>query len=268
MLFPAPQRIRAILLDIEGTTTPVTFVYDVLFPYAAGKLERFIHQHFHDPNLATHFEQLKQQHIADRDPGLLEWREDSEEDQIHSLIAYARWLMERDSKLTPLKAIQGTIWAEGYARGELHGQVYPDVPRALRGWRQLDKRVYMYSSGSELAQKLLFQSTNYGDLTSLLQGFFDTRVGTKFDARSYLEIARRVSCDPQQVLFVSDSRKELEAAHSAGMSTVLAIRSDDRAPGPVGFVTIHSFDEIFREWTNESFREWTSFSDGGDNQSR
>jgi enolase-phosphatase E1 len=138
--------------------------------------------------------------IADRDPGLPDWREDSKENQIRSLIAYARWLMERDSKLTPLKAIQGEIWAEGYARGELHGQIYPDVPPALRRWKQLGKHGYIYSSGSELAQKLLFQSTDYGDLTSLLQGFFDTRVRPKFDARSYLEIAGRVSCDSQQLL--------------------------------------------------------------------
>lgn len=245
MPFPPPERVPVILLDIEGTTTPVTLVYDVLFPYAARKLEHFIHRHFHDANLGIHFDQLKQHRFADRDPSLPEWREDSEEDRVHSLTVYARWLMERDSKLTPLKEIQGKIWEEGYIHGELRGQVYPDVPPALHRWRQLGKRIYIYSSGSELAQRLLFESTDYGDLTPLLQGFFDTRVGPKFDPRSYSEIAGRVFCNPQQVLYVSDSPKELEAAQLAGMSTLLAIRSDVGAPGPVGFATIHSFDEIF-----------------------
>jgi enolase-phosphatase E1 len=245
MPFPEPERIRAILLDIEGTTTPVAFVYEVLFPYAARNLDRFIRQHFHDAEIRPRLDELKEQRIAGEIADLPAWHEHAEEAQIDSLVAYAQWLVKRDSKVTALKTIQGRIWEEGYARGELRGRVYPDVPPALRRWRQQGKRVYIYSSGSELAQKLLFRSTDYGDLTTLLQGFFDTSIGPKSDSRSYVEIASRISSPPQQVLFVSDSSKELEEAQFAGMWSALAIRSIDSSPRSTSFMTIHSFDEIF-----------------------
>jgi enolase-phosphatase E1 len=245
MPFPAPERIRAILLDIEGTTTPTTFVYNVLFPYAAEEMNRFIERHFRDPATRPYLEQIREQRVADGGPDRPAWREDSEKAYMDSLVAYARWLMERDSKITALKVLQAQIWEQGYATGELHGQVYPDVPPALRRWKAQGKRVDIYSSGSELAQKLLFQSTNFGDLTPLLNGFFDTRIGPKTDTQSYLGIARRISYNPQEVLFVSDSSKELEAARLAGMSTALAVRSDTRATLPFDSSAIHSFDEIF-----------------------
>lgn len=245
MPFPDPERIRAILLDIEGTTTPAAFVYDVLFPYAVKRLDGFVHEHFRDAEMWPHLAQLREQRLADANSDVPAWRENSEEAQIDSLVAYARWLMKRDNKATALKAVQGKIWEEGYARGELRGQVYPDVAAALRRWRQQGKHVYIYSSGSELAQRLLFQTTDYGDLTPLLAGFFDTRVGPKTDPRSYQEIASRMLCAPQKVLFVSDSLNELEAAQPTGMLTALSVRSLDSAPASAKFVTIHSFDEIF-----------------------
>lgn len=245
MPFPDPERIRGILLDIEGTTTPAAFVYDVLFPYAAKRLDGFVHEHFRDAEMWPHLAQLKEQRLADANSDVPAWRENSEEAQIDSLVAYARWLMKRDNKATALKAVQGKIWEEGYERGELHGQVYPDVGPALRRWRQQGKHVYIYSSGSQLAQRLLFQTTDYGDLTPLLAGFFDTRVGPKTDPRSYQKIASRMLCAPQKVLFVSDSLSELEAAEPTGMLTALSVRSLDSAPASAKFVTIHSFDEIF-----------------------
>jgi enolase-phosphatase E1 len=166
-------QIRAILLDIEGTTTPIGFVYDVLFPYAARNLDRYFRQHFHDLETAPYFAQLKEQRMrsADSYTNVPDWHNDSVDAEIGSLVSYAQWLMQRDSKLTALKVLQGNIWQEGYAHGELCGQVYPDVPSALRRWREHNKSVYIYSSGSELAQKLLFQTTEYGDLTRLLRGF-------------------------------------------------------------------------------------------------
>jgi enolase-phosphatase E1 len=245
MPFPDPERIRAILLDIEGTTTSTAFVHDVLFPYAAERLDGFVHERFQDAEMRPHFAQFKEQRLADANSDLPAWHEDSEEDQMDSLVAYARWLMKRDSKAAALKAVQGKIWEEGYARGELHGQVYADVAPALRRWRQQGKPVYIYSSGSELAQRLLFQTTDYGDLTHLIAGFFDTRVGPKTDPRSYQEIASRMLCTPQKVLFVSDSLNELEAAQSTGIQTALSVRSSGSTSAPAKFVTIRSFDEIF-----------------------
>lgn len=245
MPFPDPERIRAILLDIEGTTTPTAFVYDVLFPYAAERLGGFVHEHFQDAEMRPHLAQFKEQRLADANPDVPAWRENSEEAEVGSLVAYARWLMERDSKATALKAVQGKIWEEGYARGALRGQVYPDVAPALQRWQHQGKLVYIYSSGSELAQKLLFQTTDYGDLTHLIAGFFDTRVGPKTDPRSYQEITTRMLCTPQKVLFVSDSLNELEAAQGTGMLTALSVRSSGSTTAPAKFVTVRSFDEIF-----------------------
>lgn len=245
MPFPGPERIRAILLDIEGTTTPTAFVYDVLFSYAAERLSTFVHEHFQDAEMRTHFAQLKEQRLADANSDLPVRCESSEEAQIDSLVEYARWLMKRDSKATALKAIQGKIWEEGYAHGKLRGQVYSDVAPAFQRWRQQGKQIYIYSSGSELAQRLLFQTTDYGNLTHLIAGFFDTRVGSKTDPRSYQEIATRMLCTPQKILFVSNSLGELEAAQPIGMLTALSFRSLDSAPASAKFMTIHSFDEIF-----------------------
>jgi len=245
MRLPDPEQIRAILLDIEGTTTPASFVYDVLFPYAAQELNRFLHRHIGDPEIHPYLAELKEHRLADANPNLPAWQESSEEEQINSLAAYAHWLIERDSKLTALKGLQGRIWQEGYARGELHGQVYPDVPPALRRWKERHKHVYIYSSGSELAQRLLFQSTEYGDLTALIAGFFDTRVGAKTLPGSYQEIASRIRCAPQQILFASDTPGELEAAQSAGLHSVLSVRGASNVPALLNSPAIRSFDEIF-----------------------
>jgi enolase-phosphatase E1 len=152
--------------------------------------------------------------------------------------------MEHDSKISPLKALQGRIWQEGYKKGELRGEVYPDVPPALKRWREDGKRIYIYSSGSVLAQKLLFESTAYGDLTQLLDGYVDTKVGSKMDPASYIKIAAQIGCETGQVLFVSDAVRELEAAQSAGLQVALAVRATDEAASP-SFVEIHSFSDIF-----------------------
>ena len=244
---PERAQIQGILLDIEGTTTPVEFVYGVLFPYAARELSDFIHQHFRDPEIWRLLENLRKQRNSDSASGLAPppWRDDPEEAEISSLVDYGRWLMKKDSKDPALKSLQGRIWQRGYARGELRGQVYPDVPKALQRWRKQGKGVYIYSSGSVLAQKLLFQSTAYGDLTLLLDGFFDTQVGTKTDPNSYRKISAQIRCEPQQVLFVSDAISELEGAESAGMHTALSIRSGDTAPEPARFLAIQGFDEVF-----------------------
>jgi enolase-phosphatase E1 len=190
--------IRGILLDIEGTTTPISFVYDVLFPYARA--------HIHDPHMLR--------------------------------------LMDEDQKTTELKELQGRIWQDGYRRGELHGEVFDDVPIALERWRREGIDVRIYSSGSILAQKLLFGSTPAGDLTTLLNGYFDTTTGPKGDAESYVKIATAFGLSAQEILFVSDVVRELDAARSAGMQTALCVRPGNPAQPSSEHDVIRSFLEV------------------------
>ena len=240
------EQLQAILLDVEGTTTPLAFVYDVLFPYAARELNAFIRRHFQDSEIRRFLESLRQQRALDASLGLAPpaWNDNSAEAEINSLAEYGRWLMKQDRKDPSLKSLQGVVWQEGYAAGELRGQVYPDVPKALQRWHEKGKATYIYSSGSVLAQKLLFQNTEYGDLTGLLDGFFDTNVGAKTDPKSYQTISSEIRCKPRQVLFISDATRELEAAESAGMDTALSIRPGNRTPESARFRVIHQFDEI------------------------
>jgi enolase-phosphatase E1 len=244
---PESEKIQAILLDIEGTTTPMAFVYDVLFPYAARELNIFIRRHFRDPEIRRVLENLRQQRALDASLGLAPpaWNDNSEEAEIKSLTEYGRWLMKEDRKDPSLKSLQGLVWQEGYASGELRGEVYPDVPKALERWHEQGKATYIYSSGSVFAQKLLFQSTEHGDLTGLLDGFFDTEVGAKTDSKSYRTISVQIRCETQQVLFISDATRELEAAEAAGMQTAIAIRPGNNTPESVKFTVVHRFDEIF-----------------------
>lgn len=221
---------RGILLDIEGTTTPVAFVYDVLFSFARA--------HVHE-------------HLAGEDVGLL--RREYDEDVRKGLgppswsdppLAYVYWLMDQDRKSTGLKTLQGKIWLEGYTRGELHGEVFPDVPPALARWRVQGLDVRIFSSGSILAQRLLFSTTPAGDLTVFLNGYFDTTTGPKHDPSSYAHIANEFGLNPGGILFVSDVTRELDAAQQAGMGTALCVRPGNHPQPPHSHRTISSFDEL------------------------
>jgi enolase-phosphatase E1 len=198
-------RPTAIVTDIEGTTTPIAFVRDVLFPYARARLPGFLAEHSGDPVVA------EAAALADGRPVL------------EALLAW----MDADAKVTPLKAIQGMIWNEGYARGELLGRIYPDVPPVLRKWRAQGIRLYVYSSGSEAAQRLIFGHSDAGDLGALFSGFFDTRVGAKREAASYASIARSVGVPPGEILFLSDIEAELDAAAESGLATCQLVRAED-----------------------------------------
>lgn len=162
-----------------------------------------------------------------------------------SVANYAAWLMDRDRKSQGLKLMQGLIWEDGYRAGQLRGQVFDDVPAAIRRWHDAGLVVAIYSSGSELAQRRLFESTGHGDLTPLLSGFFDTRFGAKIETASYVQIARALRCEPRDVLFISDVVAELTAAHEAGMQIVLSRRpGNPPQPGDADLPSISSFDEI------------------------
>lgn len=226
----------AVLTDIEGTTTSIAFVYDVLFPYAAARLERTCGQSDPGPELREALAQLRAEHAqetaADPPPPFGDGA------------PYARWLMERDRKSTGLKLLQGLIWDEGYAQGEIRGHVYPDVPPALKAWREQGRRLRIFSSGSVHAQKLLFGHTDHGDLTPLFEGFHDTRTGPKQDPAAYTAIAAAFALPPGEILFLSDVTPELDAAAQAGYRTGLLVRPGNRPAEPGIHPVYGGFGEI------------------------
>ena len=238
----ADRAVRAVLLDIEGTTTPVAFVYDVLFPFARARLREYLQEHGASEAVYDVLEKLRGEWRADvgarQDPP--EWSEDAPV----SAAAYFEWLMDRDLKSPALKMLQGQIWEGGYRSGVLKGTVFPDVRPAFERWRAIPVTIAIYSSGSVLAQRLLFGATADGDLTPFITEFFDTGAGPKTSADSYRGIARALGHAAVEVLFVSDAKAELDAARSAGCQVLLAERPGNHAVNATDAETIKSFDEI------------------------
>ncbi len=220
--------IRVILTDIEGTTTPVSFVYDVLFPYARARIAAYVRDHQRDLT-----DLLAEVREAAHDPGL------TVEGCIDLLLGW----MDEDRKIAPLKTVQGMIWRDGYEAGRYTGQVFPDVAPALRSWTQQGCRVCIYSSGSVDAQELLFRHSDAGDLTPFISGYFDTRIGGKKDAASYRRIAREIGAAPSSVLFLSDHPDELDAAASAGMAALGLSRPGNQV-SLEGRAAVTGFDQI------------------------
>jgi enolase-phosphatase E1 len=246
----APADIEAILLDIEGTTTPIRFVYEVLFPYARAHLDRYLVEHAQSLESAGILDSLRREHASDLAaaergaepvPAL---GAEPESSRLAALAVYCRWLMDRDRKSPGLKALQAKIWESGYGSGELVGEVFADVRPAFERWHARRLPIGIFSSGSALAQQLLFRHSSAGDLSRFLHWYFDTRIGAKSDGDSYRRIAESMEKQPQQMLFVSDVMRELDAAHAAGMQTRLAVRPGNPRPPDHGFVVIHSFDEL------------------------
>jgi enolase-phosphatase E1 len=242
------DRVRVLLLDVEGTTTPIDFVYKTLFPYASREVESFLREHLHEDSdsneIVSLIGDLRGQRGADEASGLqpTAWRDDDGgEATILSAVDYVRWLMAKDSKCTPLKSLQGKIWQQGFENGALHGEVYEDVAPAFARWRKQGREICIYSSGSVLAQRLLFGSVASGDLTPFISNYFDTRVGAKTAASSYRKIAKKLGRAEAEILFVSDASKEIAAAVEAGMQAVLCVR--DGAENVSGFDVIRSFEE-------------------------
>ncbi|HEX3130251.1 MAG TPA: acireductone synthase [Thermoanaerobaculia bacterium] len=232
---PLPEGVRAVLTDIEGTTTPLTFVADVLFPFAKERLEDACLSE--DPRFVEAVRQLRQEHEAERGSGVAI-------PDFGTGAPYARHLMELDRKSTGLKALQGLIWEDGYRTGELKGDVYPDVPEALKSWKEKGIRVRIFSSGSILAQKLLFGHTDYGDLLSYFEGYHDTTTGPKREAGAYTAIAEAFGLPPGEILFLSDVVEELNAAREAGMQTGLFLRPGNKPADPGSHPAYRSFAEL------------------------
>lgn len=202
-----------ILTDIEGTTSSISFVKDVLFPYARRELPRFVREHGDEPDVRRWLDA-----VATESGGIC-----SDEVIVETLQGW----IDQDRKHTALKALQGMLWRDGYMRGDFRGHVYPDAVDALRDWRAAGRRLAVFSSGSVDAQKLLFGHSEAGDMEPLFSAFFDTEVGTKRDPDSYRRIAQALGQPPGEILFLSDIVEELDAARTAGMRTFLLDRRED-----------------------------------------
>jgi enolase-phosphatase E1 len=229
----------AVVVDIEGTTTPIGFVYDVLFPYARHHLRDFLARRGGEREVGDDLAGLRREHAAEPPgEGPPVWTDAG--DPLDAATAYVHWLMDRDRKSTALKSLQGRIWEEGFRTGELRSEVYADVPPAFHRWHARGRGPWIFSSGSVLAQRLLFGHTRYGDLTPLIRGYFDTTTGPKKEAVTYGRIAAAIGAPPGDVLFVSDVAAELDAARQAGLRTALCVRDGD-PPDAGGHDVVRSF---------------------------
>eukprot|EP00820_Chromera_velia_P004155 Cvel_17287.t2-p1 / transcript=Cvel_17287.t2 / gene=Cvel_17287 / organism=Chromera_velia_CCMP2878 / gene_product=Probable bifunctional, putative / transcript_product=Probable bifunctional, putative / location=Cvel_scaffold1372:776-1732(+) / protein_length=319 / sequence_SO=supercontig / SO=protein_coding / is_pseudo=false len=267
----------AIVVDIEGTTTSISFVAETLFPYAKEKVEAFISETFDTPETKEDIRALSKLRAEDVEqnlspppfPSLPEEGDgkslapEAKAEVVQGVAAYVKWLIGADRKVSPLKSLQGRIWETGYKKGDLVGHVYEEVPGRLKTWitqpvgkpaddSEKDKalvKLYVYSSGSVLAQKLLFGHTSHGDLLPLFSGHFDTKhPGSKLEWKSYETIAKDVGLPPSRIVFLTDNINEAKAAVECGMQVVVSIRPGTaELPEGHGFPCVHSFDQVLLE---------------------
>lgn len=221
--------IRAIVTDIEGTTSSLSFVKDVLFPYARARLPDYIRTHAQEPAVRAQLEAVS------REAGKLL-------DDEAAIALLQRWIDE-DRKITPLKTLQGMIWETGYRTGDFTGHVYDDAAQHLKAWKARGLTLAIFSSGSVQAQKLLFAHTAFGDLTPLFSGYFDTGIGAKREPEAYQRIAAAIGIPASETLFLSDIREELDAARATGMHTAWLIR-DGALPADASHPVARCFDNI------------------------
>lgn len=205
------SRIKVVLTDIEGTTSAISFVKDVLFPYAYKNLPDYVFEHVGEKDVDAILDSVREE---EKNTDL------TTEEVIEVLLRY----IDEDRKITCLKTLQGMIWEHGYKDGVLKGHIYDDALAGLKRWSSLGLKLYVYSSGSIPAQKLLFANTPAGDLTPLFSGYFDTTIGGKKETRSYEKIAEEIGVVPEEILFLSDSTEEIVAAGDAGMHVIILDR--------------------------------------------
>ena len=230
----AAGALNAILLDVEGTTTPIEFVHTTLFGYARARVQGFLERHEADSDVQADIALLRAEHSAELP---------APTPPMASVAAYVHWLIDHDRKSTGLKSLQGKIWHEGYEAGDLRGEVYPDVAPALERWHEQGIDVAIFSSGSVQAQRDLFGHSTAGDLTPFIRAYFDTTTGPKAEPQSYASIAAALGHPPASVLFFSDIVAELDAARAAGMVTALCVRGHDADPSP-GHRVVHTLADV------------------------
>ena len=236
---------EVLLFDIEGTTTNISFVKEVLFPYARNNCRNFLIENFEAPEIKFAIDELCE--LSERDGTPIN-RSNDKEAFIDSIVANVQQQISEDRKTKELKNLQGKIWKIAFESGAIKGHVYEDVPRNFKLWKEAGYKLYIYSSGSVEAQKLLFANSVYGNLLKYIDGHFDTSVGHKQESRSYLNIAKEINVDPKKFIFFSDIASENVAAEKAGMKSYVL----DRPNNPIKlceeiretFVVIESFDEV------------------------
>jgi enolase-phosphatase E1 len=222
--------IKNILTDIEGTTSSIRFVHEVLFPYARSHLADFVRRHAGEDEVAAQLQAVS--------------REAGKTLELEQAIACLEQWIDEDRKLTPLKSLQGIVWEAGYRQGDFTGHVYEDAVRNLRHWHESGIGLYIYSSGSVQAQELLFGFSDFGDLRPLFSGYFDTRIGHKREASSYEGIVARIGGRAGEILFLSDIREELDAARAAGMQTRWLVREAEQIDLNAAHLQVKDFDSI------------------------
>ena len=244
--------ISHILLDIEGTTCPASFVTETLFPYAKSELKSFLNRHRNDPLINQLIDNADDEWIQDNSEDSTRLRHQSEKEQQakHLKIeAYLQLLIETDKKSTTLKDIQGKIWKEGYTTGRIFSVLFEDAHENLKRWHKQGYRLSVYSSGSVEAQHLLYKYTNKGDIGNLFSHWFDTHIGNKKEPSSYTEIASVMGCKPQNILFISDNSDECDAARSAGLGTLYSLRDGNPQQETRNHPVIRHLEEV-EKWLN------------------
>jgi enolase-phosphatase E1 len=243
-----------LLLDIEGTTCPVSFVSDVLFPFAKQELSHYIKQHWHKTPHNKPIQAAKTEWLDDLSPESMQIKQqviEGETEEIEALIQYLEHLINIDKKSTALKDLQGKIWKHGYSNGGLKSQLFPETAECLREWREQGLTLSVYSSGSIQAQKLLYRNSPAGDLEKLFSHWFDTHTGPKKSTESYIRIAEQLHSSPNKIWFVSDNGAECDSARLAGMHTLFSLRDGNPDRDPRDHTVVQSLREVSAHLTAE-----------------
>uniref|UniRef100_A0A0B7BED8 Acireductone synthase n=1 Tax=Arion vulgaris TaxID=1028688 RepID=A0A0B7BED8_9EUPU len=251
--------VRSILFDIEGTTTPISFVKDTLFPYVKNHIESFLNKNFENADVQKAVAALRDQAAKEKDEkveGVVEIpsADASKEDVVTAVVSNVRWQMQDDRKTTELKNLQGLIWKDAYKTKEIKGELFDDVAPVLKLLSDEGFHNYVYSSGSIESQKLLFANSNQGNLLHVFSGYFDTTTGSKKESASYKKIASEIKTEPNCILFLTDSPEEGEAADAAGLRVALVIRpgNAELSTGHLQkFACIERFDELYGDDDDE-----------------
>ncbi|XP_051026463.1 enolase-phosphatase E1 [Acomys russatus] len=250
-----PAEVTVILLDIEGTTTPIAFVKDILFPYIRENVKEYLQTHWAEEECQQDVSLLRKQAEEDAHldgavpiPGASGTAVDDLQQMIQAVVDNVDWQMSHDRKTTALKQLQGHMWKAAFTAGRVKAEFFADVVPAVRRWREAGMKVYIYSSGSVEAQKLLFGHSTEGDILELIDGYFDTKIGHKVESESYRKIADSIGCSTNNILFLTDVTVEASAAEEADVHVAVVVR-----PGNAGLTDdektsynlITSFSELY-----------------------